>query len=121
MSQSNLTTLIIDFHVIEPHSRRNFTLSYDTNIPRQVGLAGSSAIVTATLNCLMKFFNLNDNDLPKPKRASFILNVESTELFIQAGLQDRVIQVYEGLVYMDFDDKLFEKQGKKWILLKEIH
>ena len=25
--------------------------------------------------------------------------------------QDRVIQVYEGLVYMDFDKALFEKQG----------
>ena len=33
--------------------RKNFTLSYDTNIPRQVGLAGSSAIVTATLQSLM--------------------------------------------------------------------
>jgi shikimate kinase len=30
-------------------ARRNFSLRYDTNIPRQVGLAGSSAIVTATL------------------------------------------------------------------------
>ncbi len=36
--------------------RKNFTLSYDTNIPRQVGLAGSSAIVTSTLKCLMAFF-----------------------------------------------------------------
>ena len=90
---------------------RNNLFSYDTNIPRQVGLAGSSAIVTATLNCLMKFFNLTESDLSKPRRASFILNVEMTELFIQAGLQDRVIQVYEGLVYMDFDKELFDKQG----------
>ena len=36
-------------------SRRNFTLSYDTNIPRQVGLAGSSAIVTAVTRCLMRY------------------------------------------------------------------
>lgn len=32
-------------------------------------------------------------DLPKPVRASFILNVETDELFITAGLQDRVVQV----------------------------
>ncbi len=29
--------------------RRNFSIRYETNIPRQVGLAGSSAILTATV------------------------------------------------------------------------
>ncbi|CAB4000848.1 glucuronokinase 1-like [Paramuricea clavata] len=92
-------------------AKRNFTLKYDTNIPRQVGLAGSSAIVTATLRCLMEFFNLNELDLEKPIQPRFILNVEKDELFINAGLQDRVIQVYEGLVYMDFHKDFIEKQG----------
>ncbi|XP_061682466.1 glucuronokinase with putative uridyl pyrophosphorylase isoform X4 [Syngnathoides biaculeatus] len=92
-------------------TKKNFTLKYDTNIPRQVGLAGSSAIVTAALKCLMKFFHLTDNDLPKPVRANFILSVETDELFITAGLQDRVVQVYEGLVYMDFSKNLMEEQG----------
>lgn len=45
--------------------RRNFTMSYDTNIPRQVGLAGSSAIVTSALRCLMSFYKLTDSDIPK--------------------------------------------------------
>jgi glucuronokinase len=31
-----------------------------------------------------------------------VLGVEQEELRITAGLQDRVIQVYEGMVYMDF-------------------
>ncbi|KAJ4935957.1 hypothetical protein JOQ06_017482 [Pogonophryne albipinna] len=92
-------------------TKQNFTLKYDTNIPRQVGLAGSSAIVSATLKCLMKFYNITDNDLPKPIRANFILNVETDELFITAGLQDRVVQVYEGLVYMDFSKNLMAEQG----------
>ncbi|XP_061781524.1 glucuronokinase with putative uridyl pyrophosphorylase isoform X2 [Nerophis lumbriciformis] len=92
-------------------TKQNFTLKYDTNIPRQVGLAGSSAIVSATLKCLMKFYNLTDDDLPKPIRANFILNVETDELFITAGLQDRVVQVYEGLIYMDFSKKLMEEKG----------
>uniref|UniRef100_A0A671UDZ7 Glucuronokinase with putative uridyl pyrophosphorylase n=1 Tax=Sparus aurata TaxID=8175 RepID=A0A671UDZ7_SPAAU len=70
-----------------------------------------NAIVSATLKCLMKFYNITDNDLPKPIRANFILNVETDELFITAGLQDRVVQVYEGLVYMDFSKKLMEEQG----------
>ncbi|KAF6716877.1 Glucuronokinase 1 [Oryzias melastigma] len=92
-------------------TKQNFTLKYDTNIPRQVGLAGSSAIVSATLKCLMKFYNITDADLPKPVRANFILSVETDELFITAGLQDRVVQVYEGLVYMDFSKALMEQQG----------
>ncbi|KAM4566307.1 glucuronokinase with putative uridyl pyrophosphorylase isoform 4-T4 [Odontesthes bonariensis] len=92
-------------------TKQNFTLKYDTNIPRQVGLAGSSAIVSATLKCLMKFYNITDNDLPKPIRANFILNVETDELFITAGLQDRVVQVYEGLIYMDFSKRLMEEHG----------
>ena len=33
---------------------------------------------------------------------SLVLSVERDDLKIGAGLQDRVIQVYEGLVYMDF-------------------
>jgi glucuronokinase len=36
---------------------------------------------------------------------------ETEELGIAAGLQDRVIQCYEGCVYMDFDKSLIEKQG----------
>uniref|UniRef100_A0A3Q3F469 Glucuronokinase with putative uridyl pyrophosphorylase n=1 Tax=Kryptolebias marmoratus TaxID=37003 RepID=A0A3Q3F469_KRYMA len=92
-------------------TKQNFTLKYDTNIPRQVGLAGSSAIISATLKCLMKFYKITDNDLPKPIRANFILSVETDELFITAGLQDRVVQVYEGLVYMDFSKKLMDEQG----------
>src|SRR5262249_53040810 len=34
---------------------RNFSVRYHSDIPRQVGLAGSSAIIVATLRCLMDF------------------------------------------------------------------
>ena len=80
-------------------------------MPRQVGLAGSSAIVTATLQCLMHFFNLTLSDLPKEVQPQFILEVEKSELHINAGLQDRVIQVYEGLVFMDFSQELMSENG----------
>jgi galactokinase/mevalonate kinase-like predicted kinase len=79
---------------------RNFSIRYQTTIPRQVGLAGSSAIVVATLRCLMEFY---DVQIPIEVQPSLVLSVERDELGIAAGLQDRVIQVYEGLVYMDFD------------------
>src|SRR5688500_1097196 len=35
---------------------RNFSIRYHSNVPRQVGLAGSSAIVVATLRCLLEFY-----------------------------------------------------------------
>jgi len=79
---------------------RNFSIRYETNIPRQVGMAGSSALITATLRCLMEFYGL---EIPREVQPSLVLSVERDELGIAAGLQDRVIQVYEGVVYMDFD------------------
>lgn len=78
---------------------RNFSIRYETNIPRQVGLAGSSAIVVATFRALMDFYGI---EIPKPVFPSLVLSIEKDQLGITAGLQDRVAQVYEGCVYMDF-------------------
>src|SRR3954468_11439548 len=88
--------------------RRSFTISYETNIPRLVGMAGSSAIITATMRALMKFYEV---EIPKHDVPSVVLSVEREELGISAGLQDRVIQTYEGIVYMDFDKQLLETRG----------
>jgi glucuronokinase len=73
---------------------------YQTNIPRQVGMAGSSALIVATLRALMEFYGI---EIPREVQPSFVLSIETEELGITAGLQDRVIQVYEGVVYMNFD------------------
>ena len=78
---------------------RNFSVRYSTNIPRQVGLAGSSSIIVATMRCLMAFYDI---EIPLEIQPSFVLSIETEELGITGGLQDRVIQCYEGLVYMDF-------------------
>lgn len=90
---------------------RNFTLQYDTSIPRQVGLGGSSAIIGAALKGLMEFYEVTDEDIPKPLQPSLILSVETDELGITAGLQDRVVQAYGGLVYMDFDPEYMGEHG----------
>ncbi len=87
---------------------KNFTVRYHSSIPRQVGLAGSSAIITATFRALMSFYNVS---IPEELLPSIILATEVEELGINAGLQDRVIQVYEGCVYMDFERKNLEKKG----------
>src|SRR5882757_7413614 len=83
-----------------PVHDRKFSIRYQTTIPRQVGLAGSSAIIVATLRALMEFYGVT---IALEAQPTFVLTVEREELGITVGLQDRVIQVYEGLVYMDFD------------------
>ena len=88
--------------------RENFSLRYSSNIPRQVGLAGSSAIVTATIRALCCFYDVT---IPKEILPGLILSVEKDELGIGAGLQDRVAQVYEGLTYMDFDRDFMKERG----------
>jgi glucuronokinase len=87
---------------------RNFTIRFQTDIPRLVGLSGSSAIIVATLRALMKFYKVQ---IPLHELPALTLSVEAQELGISAGLQDRVIQNYEGIVYMDFDRKLIESRG----------
>src|SRR5947208_10081200 len=87
---------------------RSFTVEFETDIPRLVGLAGSSAIITASMRALMQFYGV---EIPKHLLPTLVLATEREELGINAGLQDRVIQSYEGSVYMDFDRSHLEKDG----------
>lgn len=87
---------------------RNFTIRYCSDIPLRLGLAGSSAIITACMKAMMSFYEVS---IEKPVLANLILSVENVELGIPAGLQDRVAQVYETPVFMDFSKALMDKQG----------
>ena len=79
---------------------RNFTIRYDSTIPNRLGLAGSSAIITAAMRAMFKFFGLK---IEPARLANLVLSTERDELGIPAGLQDRVAQAYNVPVYMDFD------------------
>jgi len=85
---------------------RSFAVRYTTNIPRQVGLAGSSAIIVASLRALCEFYGVTIEERIMP---SLALSVETEELGISGGLQDRVVQVYQGLVHMDFSSGAVEQ------------
>ena len=87
---------------------RNFTLRYSSDIPNLVGLAGSSAIITACMRAMMSFYGVT---IPNARLANLVRAVENVELGIAAGLQDRVAQAFQGLVYMDFDRKLLDGRG----------
>src|SRR5260370_2846954 len=87
---------------------RNFTIEYESTIPLRLGMGGSSSIITAALRALCQHFRV---EIPLPIQAKLVLETETMELGVPAGPQDRVIQVYEGLVYMDFAEDLMNKQG----------
>jgi glucuronokinase len=87
---------------------QNFTVRYESTIPRQVGLGGSSAIVTATMRVLMKFYGV---EIPIHLQPSLVLSSERDELDISAGFMDRVTQVYEGCVYMDLPEAMIKEKG----------
>jgi glucuronokinase len=87
---------------------KNFTIRYNSDIPFRLGLAGSSAIITACMRALMKFYQV---EIPRPQLANLVLSVETQELKISAGLQDRVAQAYEIPVMMDFEETVMKKQG----------
>jgi glucuronokinase len=83
-----------------------FRLQLRSTIPAQVGLAGSSAIVTATLRALGSLF---ERPIPLPELPTVALACEADELRIAAGPQDRVVQAHGGLLFMDFDPALAAK------------
>jgi glucuronokinase len=87
---------------------RNFTVEYESTIPLRLGMGGSSAIVIAALRALCQYFRV---DIPLPIQALLALETETKEIGVPAGPQDRVIQVYEGVVYMDFEEGLMKTRG----------
>jgi len=87
---------------------RNFTIEYESTIPLRLGMGGSSAIIIAAMRALCRYFGV---EIPLPIQAKLALETETKELGVPAGPQDRVIQVYEGLVYMDFRREEMESRG----------
>jgi glucuronokinase len=91
-------------------TKRDFapcSIGLRSSIPAAVGLAASSAVIVATLRALCRFHDIAIEDTYLPTVA---LAAEE-DAGIPAGLQDRVAQVYGGLVYMDFDQRLLSERG----------
>ena len=78
--------------------RLRFAMRYETDIPRQVGLSGSSAIVAAALRALGSWFDVS---IEPATFAELALAVEVDELGLAGGPMDRVVQAYEGVMLMD--------------------
>ena len=72
-----------------------------TTIPREVGLAGSSALVIAALRALG---DLHGTLVDEERLPAVALAVEVEDLGIAAGLQDRLVQARGGCQHMEFGD-----------------
>lgn len=105
-------------HEIKLHNR-GFKLSYDTDIPVLLGLSGSSAIISACLRALGNWYGVK---MEPWLLANLAWQVETEELGIPAGLQDRVAQAYNYPVFMDFDEGHFNSKpyGKYETLTRPI-
>jgi len=95
---------------VRPHVGHGFRITYKSDIPRQVGLGGSSAVVVALLKALIEFTG-TEAMFPPEDIATMAWEVENKELGITAGLQDRVIQAHGGLLYMDFEKEYMLAHG----------
>lgn len=96
----------------------NCQLSYSTTIPTRVGLSGSSAIVLATLRALARFYNTSLEEINNDIHIWPVLmrSAEADILGISCGLQDRVVQIMQGCVAMDFTEG---RDGESWKRLPE--
>ena len=97
-TRSDPPTALVDAAVAR-YGRGPCAVRWATTVPREVGLGGSSAIVTATVRALCA---LHGDVLAPAALAELVLAVEVEDLGIAAGPQDRYAQAHEGLVLMDF-------------------
>jgi glucuronokinase len=101
---------VFSAHCGQLPTRPAFTAAIRSNIPRQVGLAGSSAVVIAFLRGLCKWYGVT---LDPSTLARLAMSAEVDVLRIRAGPMDRLAQAHEGLLHMDFADPFAPQSTKR--------
>jgi len=82
-------------------------VSVRTDIPRESGMGGSTAIIVAFLDACRKMFNLTYDNY---RLAEIVQKIEHKELGIVAGYNDRYAITFGGLIFMDFTDKDVDRE-----------
>ena len=96
---------------------QNFEITYNSCIPKESGLAGSSAIIIAALRAMHQFFEIK---LSKSDVAEIAMKIETSELGIACGPQDRYAISFQGVNFMDFSGKEFQKDSDPFARLEPI-
>lgn len=83
-------------------------VEWSTDVPRSSGLAGSTALLAATLACVMKAVG-QEPDLKSPQGlaafSELLRDIERNEANVTCGYQDAYMVVHGGLQFMDFCGK----------------
>jgi len=107
-----LIPTLIEFERWFGAASRPFCCEVETTIPRQVGLAGSSAIETALFRALVEWNGMEAEAIDGDELAAAVLRVETEHLGMVAGLQDRLPQAHGAMLYMNFERQLMEATGR---------
>ena len=90
----------LDRHLPDDLVRTPGRFGWSTTIPRSVGLAGSSALVIATMRAALEWWD-GAGALDDLALARLALEAEVGGLGIAAGLADRTVQAFGGVVLTD--------------------
>ncbi len=85
---------------------------YWTEIPREAGLASSTALMVAFMHGIREYFNLSKKKLNDYILAELVQRAEEAA-GITCGYADRYVCTMGGLAYMDFRGKLYHKPLRK--------
>lgn len=81
-------------------SQEGFSLRYGSDIPRQLGFGGSTALVVAVQDVVCRHLGLRIDPLVRPTLA---MAAEADELGLVTAPRTSVTQILGGVVAMDFD------------------
>ncbi|HDI74671.1 MAG: hypothetical protein DRJ52_09705 [Thermoprotei archaeon] len=107
--------LVIKEYFPEEYRRigdRPVSCKYWTEIPREAGLAGSTALTTAFMYGLREVYGLNRRKLNDYILAELIQRAEE-KAGVTCGYADRYVCLMGGLAYMDFRGKLYHRPLRK--------
>ncbi len=88
---------------------QGFTLTADTDIPMQAGLAGSTAITTAILGALAAWFGASPG---LHESAEAVRIIEHQIMGQTCGYQDQYMACFGGVNFIDFAGKEWQRQDE---------
>ncbi len=97
--------------------QEGFCLDYGSEVPYGSGLAGSTALVIATLKAAKDHYQIA---MDRYEMAELALRVEIEELGIAAGFQDRYVIAFGGVCFMDFSGKEYIRKDDPYGFVEQL-